>query len=36
MTTTRPVRRIHNEYELQDLVETLGRDSTLIERDFAR
>jgi len=30
-----PRRRIRNEYELQDLVETMGRDSTLIERDFA-
>lgn len=30
-----PVRRIHNEFELQDLVEQLGADPSLIERDFA-
>jgi Nucleotidyl transferase AbiEii toxin, Type IV TA system len=30
-----PVLRIHNEFELQDLVEQLGRDANLIERDFA-
>lgn len=35
MAGTAPVRRIRNEYELQDLVESMGRDSTLIERDFA-
>jgi predicted nucleotidyltransferase component of viral defense system len=30
-----PVRRIHNHFELQDLVEQLGADASLIERDFA-
>lgn len=30
-----PVRRIHTEFDLQDLVEQLGADPTLIERDFA-
>jgi predicted nucleotidyltransferase component of viral defense system len=30
-----PVRRIRNEYELQDLVDSLGRDSALVEQDFA-
>jgi predicted nucleotidyltransferase component of viral defense system len=35
MSPNAPVRRIRNEYELQDLVERLGRDGSLIERDFA-
>lgn len=35
MTNSAPVRRIRNEYELQDVVERLGRDASLIERDFA-
>jgi predicted nucleotidyltransferase component of viral defense system len=35
MTDARPVLRIRNEYELQDLIETAGRDGSLIERDFA-
>jgi uncharacterized protein len=30
-----PVRRIHNDFELQDLIESLGVDAGLIERDFA-
>jgi hypothetical protein len=30
-----PVRRIHNEFELQDVIERLGADPSLIERDFA-
>ncbi len=30
-----PVRLIRNEFEFQDLVERLGRDPMLIERDFA-
>lgn len=30
-----PVRRIHNAFELQDLVEQTGDDPLLIERDFA-
>lgn len=30
-----PVRRIHSAFELQDLVEQLGADPSLIERDFA-
>lgn len=30
-----PVLLIRNEFELQDLVEQLGRDAALIERDFA-
>ena len=30
-----PVRRIHSVFELQDLVEQLGADASLIERDFA-
>ena len=30
-----PVRLIHNEFELQDLVERLGADPSMIERDFA-
>jgi len=30
-----PVRLIHNEFELQDLVESLGRDAALVEQDFA-
>ncbi|HUA49167.1 MAG TPA: nucleotidyl transferase AbiEii/AbiGii toxin family protein, partial [Solirubrobacteraceae bacterium] len=30
-----PVRRIHSAFELQDLVEQAGADSSLIERDFA-
>ena len=33
--TVGPTLLIHNEFELQDLVETLGRDGSLIERDFA-
>lgn len=35
MTNGGPVLLVRNEYELQDLVETLGRDAGLIERDFA-
>jgi predicted nucleotidyltransferase component of viral defense system len=35
MLASTPVRLIRNEFELQDLIERLGRDSTLIERDFA-
>jgi len=30
-----PVRRIHSAFELQDVVEQLGADPSLIERDFA-
>lgn len=30
-----PVRLIRNEFELQDLVDSLGRDSALVEQDFA-
>jgi predicted nucleotidyltransferase component of viral defense system len=30
-----PVRLIHNDFELQDLIETLSVDAALIERDFA-
>jgi hypothetical protein len=30
-----PVRLIRNEFELQDLVDRLGRDPGLVERDFA-
>lgn len=30
-----PVRRIRNEFELQDLVDRLGQAATLVERDFA-
>lgn len=30
-----PVRRIRNEFELQDLIDRLGRDPGLVERDFA-
>lgn len=30
-----PVLRIHNEFDLQDLVEASGRDGSLVERDFA-
>ena len=30
-----PVRLIHNEFELQDVIDASGRDATLIERDFA-
>jgi len=30
-----PVRRIHSAFELQDLVEQLDADPTLVERDFA-
>lgn len=30
-----PVRRIRNEFELQDLVDSLGLDAQLVERDFA-
>ncbi|MEX1141393.1 MAG: nucleotidyl transferase AbiEii/AbiGii toxin family protein [Thermoleophilaceae bacterium] len=35
MTVFTPVRRIRNEFELQDLVDSLGRDSALVEQDFA-
>lgn len=35
MDPIRPVLSIRNQFELQDLVDTLGRDATLIERDFA-
>ncbi len=35
MAGTTPVRRIRNEFELDELVQRFGRDSTLIERDFA-
>lgn len=35
MAGTTPVRRIRNEFELEDLVDRLGRDAALIERDFA-
>ncbi|HZJ10668.1 MAG TPA: nucleotidyl transferase AbiEii/AbiGii toxin family protein [Trueperaceae bacterium] len=31
----RPVLLIRNEFELQDLVDTLGRDAALVEKDFA-
>ncbi len=30
-----PVRLIRNEFELQDLIDRLGRDASLVERDFA-
>lgn len=30
-----PVRLIHNEFELQDVIDASGRDASLIERDFA-
>lgn len=30
-----PVRRIRTEFELRDLVDTLGRDASLVEGDFA-
>ena len=30
-----PVRLIHNEFELQDLVDSVGRDAALVEQDFA-
>jgi predicted nucleotidyltransferase component of viral defense system len=30
-----PIRRIRNEFELQDLIDRLGRDPGLVERDFA-
>lgn len=35
MADAGPALRIRNEYELQDLIEELGRDATLVERDFA-
>lgn len=35
MAGVTPVRRIRNEFELQDLVDSLGRDSALVEQDFA-
>jgi predicted nucleotidyltransferase component of viral defense system len=35
MAGTTPVRLIRNEFELEDLIDRLGRDSALIERDFA-
>jgi predicted nucleotidyltransferase component of viral defense system len=35
MTGIQPTRRVRNEYELQDIVEKLGRDATLVEQDFA-
>lgn len=35
MAGAAPVRRVRNEFELQDLVEAMGRDATLVERDFA-
>lgn len=30
-----PVRRIRDEFELRDLIDSLGRDADLVERDFA-
>jgi hypothetical protein len=30
-----PVRLVRNEYELRDVVDKLGRDAELVERDFA-
>jgi predicted nucleotidyltransferase component of viral defense system len=35
MTSPGPVLRIHNEFELQDVVDRLDRDAALVERDFA-
>ena len=35
MAGVTPVRLIRNEFELQDLVDSLGRDSALVEQDFA-
>jgi hypothetical protein len=35
MSAASPVRLIRNEFELRDLVDSMGRDSSLIERDFA-
>lgn len=35
MSGVTPVRLIRNEFELQDLVDLLGRDSALVEQDFA-
>ena len=32
---TEPVRRIRTEFELRDLIDSLGRDADLVERDFA-
>ncbi len=31
----RPVRLIHNEFEIRDVIDASGRDPLLIERDFA-
>jgi predicted nucleotidyltransferase component of viral defense system len=35
MAGTTPVRRVRNEFELEELVDRMGRDANLIERDFA-
>lgn len=35
MSTPAPARLVHNEFDLRDLADALGRDAALVERDFA-